>query len=146
MTKRIATVLLSLNIFLATVLVAPVGVNAQQSDYFPNNWQDAENIILSAWDNYEEEADISKCNVLMSDCDVFCERISCRNPEYFYVNCNSVEYSNDQNTISIVYFAYDYSISEILLMKEKFEQSVQAVLDLIPQGLDDIDKLLIILQ
>ena len=142
MTKRVVTIILTVTLLLALVLVAPNTVNAQQNEYFPASWQAAERKILEAWDNYETEADISECGVLLEDKDVFCERVSSRNPEYFYVTCYNVGYNSDSNVIVCVYFEYFYREDEIPAMQARFEQKAQSVLNSIPSYLANKDKLL----
>ena len=142
MTKRLVTLVLSVTLLLATVLVAPETVLAQQEEYFPENWQAAERVILSAWDNYEDEADVSEFNIDLDDTDVFCDRLSSRNPEYFYVTVFNIGYSSASDYVLTVYFDYFYTQDKVVEMREKIEQKANSVLNSIPDNLADEEKLL----
>lgn len=108
-----------------------------------DNYQNAEAIILSAWDNLEASADIEKCNINKDSIDDFCETLADRNPEYFYVKTDTYT-SNSSGTVTALNFKYLWSNEEIKIKIQEFQRESNKILNLIPNNISDCEKLLIL--
>lgn len=135
---RIMALIIVLFISLNSFTPACVGetVSAQ------NDYQNAEKAVLAAWDSYNDSVDISEYCIELENFEYFGDYVTYRNTEYFYVSIDSCSYNSQTNLITKLNFSYSFDKEKIPTMISLFDTKVKKVLDLMPEGASDVEKLL----
>lgn len=137
--KKIFSFLLVLTLVLSLSVVPTA---TAESDYFPNNYKNAETKILRAWQDLALSVDISDCDISTDMFDDFYNKLFDRNTEYFYVDSSVLYDYNSNSEIVTLKFNYLYNEQEISKKKIEFDKAVDKIISLVPDNASNEYKLL----
>ena len=136
MKKRIAVFIMVFALMISIVSVGNVIAVENNS-----NFAGAEKAVLSAWDELEDSADILEFNISKNEFNDFCDYVHSRNTEYFYVSISGCSHNE---IIEKVNFKYSIDKKDIPQKITEFNKKSDEILNLIPENVSDVEKLLIL--
>lgn len=137
--------IVSFILFFAIIFSSVSTVGQAVQIHVINDYECAEKAVLEAWKNLEDSLDISEFKIDKSKVNDFCNYVSYKNTECFYVDfSNEYYYSTETGYIATIYFDYLFDKSEIEKEVATFNEECEKILARVPENVSVEEKLLIL--